>query len=116
MKVQAQQEIDQHARDIPEENIKQRETDGSFRVQSQTNLEVQYTVDLETYMCNCPGYPLINFCKHLSAVQHHFMGKFTPVLFLWISDARPVDLTILPLPATISQGPQSDPEIWAAVN
>ena len=34
--------------------------------------EVTYDVDMIAYTCTCIGYPCIQFCKHICAVQAHF--------------------------------------------
>jgi hypothetical protein len=31
-----------------------------------------YEIDMDTYTCTCPDYPLISFCKHIGAVQDLF--------------------------------------------
>ena len=33
---------------------------------------MKYTIDLDLYSCDCPMFPLIRFCKHISAVQRYF--------------------------------------------
>lgn len=39
---------------------------------SQSSPGHKYTVDIDDYTCDCDSYPLIDFCKHLAAVQLHF--------------------------------------------
>jgi hypothetical protein len=49
--------------------------DGRYLVQSQADPLKTYEVDLETYTCNCLDYPLIEFCKHICAVQTLFQEE-----------------------------------------
>lgn len=46
--------------------------DGAYRVRSRQDPQRWYDVNLYSSHCNCPRYPSISFCKHLSAVQTHF--------------------------------------------
>lgn len=51
-------------------------------------------MDIDSYSCDCDSYPLINFCKHLSAVQQHF----------------PQTVTLVPFPSLPSPAIESPPE------
>ncbi|KAE9389420.1 hypothetical protein BT96DRAFT_834937, partial [Gymnopus androsaceus JB14] len=44
----------------------------TFSVISRSRPGVAYTVDMISYTCNCPDFPLINFCKHVCAIQRLF--------------------------------------------
>ena len=44
----------------------------TFHVKSQSIQNFSSDVDLVSYHCNCLSFPLVNFCKHISAVQLHF--------------------------------------------
>lgn len=46
--------------------------DLTFRVQSQSDPSQHYTIDVEAYHCDCLSFPLVDFCKHICAVQTHF--------------------------------------------
>ncbi|KAJ7213504.1 hypothetical protein GGX14DRAFT_563824 [Mycena pura] len=41
-----------------------------------SRLEHQYEVDIAMYTCTCREFPLIKYCKHIAAVQHHFKEVF----------------------------------------
>jgi hypothetical protein len=45
---------------------------GQFSVQSQSNPQIIYHIDIEAYTCDCSLYSLIFYCKHLAAIQLHF--------------------------------------------
>jgi hypothetical protein len=67
--------VDAAAQTFPLTNITELEVDdepGQFSVQSQSDPSISYHVDIETYVCDCPSWPLIFYCKHLAAVQFHF--------------------------------------------
>jgi hypothetical protein len=51
-----------------------------YQVQSQLNRDHHYEVDLTAYTCTCLDFPLIKFCKHLSAIQTHFPEQVQPKL------------------------------------
>jgi hypothetical protein len=44
----------------------------TYHVQSQSNPQICYTVDISAYDCSCLSFPIIRFCKHICAVQNHF--------------------------------------------
>ncbi|KAJ7645737.1 hypothetical protein B0H17DRAFT_1215974 [Mycena rosella] len=50
-----------------------------FRVRSQSDPAIVYNVDLDAYDCTCLSFPLIRFCKHMCAVQHHFPEEFSSI-------------------------------------
>ena len=67
--------VDAAAQTFPLTNITELEVDdelGQFSVQSQSDPSISYHVDIETYVCDCPSWPLIFYCKHLAAIQLHF--------------------------------------------
>ena len=47
--------------------------DDRFHVQSATESSRNYLVDLGNESCDCPDWPKVRLCKHVSAV-HHFFG------------------------------------------
>lgn len=53
-----------------------------YLVQSQSQPDLQYEVDLELYTCNCPSFPSIRFCKHICATQNIFCQETTSLAFL----------------------------------
>src|SRR6202041_555823 len=63
------------AQTFPLTNITELKVDdepGQFSVQSQSDPSISYHVDIETYVCECPSWPLIFYCKHLAAIQLYF--------------------------------------------
>ena len=67
--------VDAAAQTFPLANITKLEVDdepGQFSVQSQSDPSISYHVDIETYVCDRPIWPLIFYCKHLAAIQLHF--------------------------------------------
>lgn len=44
----------------------------SIIVPSYTNPGKQYDIDLDLYLCSCPAFPRIRFCKHMDPVQTFF--------------------------------------------
>ncbi|KAJ7291853.1 hypothetical protein C8J57DRAFT_1043714, partial [Mycena rebaudengoi] len=65
-------QVAKHAASIPMSEIQRDPETGKFIVRSQSSSEIFYEVDLEAYDCTCLSFPLIHFCKHICAVQHHF--------------------------------------------
>ena len=59
-----------------------------FHVQSATDSLRKYLVDLGNQSCDCPDWPKVRLCKHVSAV-HHFFGH---------SDLQPVGCPKTPPP------------------
>jgi hypothetical protein len=43
-----------------------------FHVDSATDSMRRYLVDLSDKTCDCPDWPRVRLCKHVSAVEHHF--------------------------------------------
>ena len=66
------EEIEACAKSILADAVEEEVEGTTFRVPLQTDSTCFYTVDLETYTCDCDGFPVISFCKHLCAVQHLF--------------------------------------------
>lgn len=77
---------------IPKRDITPDE-DSIFRVQSQSDPNLTYRVDIEAYDCSCPAFPLIRYCKHICAVQAHFPEdvKILPITALAIPFHLPND-------------------------
>ena len=46
--------------------------DNKFTVQSVTNPSQIYAVNLSTQPCNCPDWPRVQLCKHVTTVVHFF--------------------------------------------
>jgi len=46
-------------------------------VKSQSVQNHAYDIDLVSYHCNCLSFPMVNYCKHISAVQFHFPKTIT---------------------------------------
>jgi hypothetical protein len=91
--------------------IQEVQTGRLFKVQSQSTPEQFYTVDLEAYTCHpCPSFPTISFCKHISAVEGHFLDlvkphSYTPSAQPW---DLPTDAPAAPTPTHTS--PETSPE------
>ena len=76
-------EIDAVAPSFPPDHIIEYEINdepGQFTVQSQSNPNITYHVDIEAYTCECASYSLIFYCKHLAAVQLHFYEELNVLL------------------------------------
>ena len=43
-----------------------------FRVESATDSLQKYLVDLSNLSCDCPDWPRVQLCKHVTAVDHFF--------------------------------------------
>ena len=43
-----------------------------FHVESAMDSTQRYLVDLGNKSCDCPDWPRVRLCKHVSAVEHHF--------------------------------------------
>ena len=43
-----------------------------FDVESATDSTRRYLVDLSNKSCNCPDWPRVSLCKHISAVELYF--------------------------------------------
>ena len=77
-------EIAEHAKTIQKSDISLTEDPSIFCVKSQSIQNFSYDVDLVSYHCNCLSFLLVNFCKHISAVQLHFPETiaFVPTMSL----------------------------------
>ncbi|KAJ7017601.1 hypothetical protein C8F04DRAFT_883085, partial [Mycena alexandri] len=62
----------ERAKSISKEDIQYDPETGKYIIRSQADPEIFYEVDLDAYDCTCLSFPLIRFCKHICAVQHHF--------------------------------------------
>ncbi|KAJ7832372.1 hypothetical protein B0H13DRAFT_1654230 [Mycena leptocephala] len=71
VEVRKRQDIKKRSATYTRENIEVL-GDGQYLVQSQSDPSKMYEVDIETYTCDCLDYPLISYCKHISAVQSLF--------------------------------------------
>jgi hypothetical protein len=47
-------------------------SDDHFHMQLATDSSQKYLVDLGNHSCNCPDWPKVQLCKHVSAVGHFF--------------------------------------------
>jgi hypothetical protein len=64
-------DVEAGAREIPKSDILE-DDEANYRVRSRTDPHHWYNIDLHASFCNCGSFPLISFCKHISAVQTHF--------------------------------------------
>ena len=82
------------AKTIPPDDITKFELDdepGQFLVQSQSNPNYTYHIDIISYTCDCPVLPLVSYCKHLAAVSLHYYDepKNQPLEDLWTHTGTP---------------------------
>ena len=68
---------------------------GQFVVQSQSNRNHTYHIDMISYTCNCPVFPLVSCCTHLAAISLHYYNepKNQPLENLWTQAETPPDTT-----------------------
>jgi hypothetical protein len=100
LELQRWTEVEAGAKRIPKEDLLEVE-EANYHVRSQTDPQHWYNVDVHASCCNCASFPLISFCKHISAIQTHF----------------PQTCRLIPFqttPNTSQPGPSSGPE--TAVN
>ena len=71
LEIKKRKEIMERALTITKDLICEIEIGQTYCIKSQFGI-YHYWVDLDAYTCECLSFPLINFCKHLCAVQHHF--------------------------------------------
>ena len=67
---------------IPTDAVKEEVEGKIYSIRSQTNSQRTYTVNIELYECDCDSFPVIQFCKHLCAVQSLYLEcDFPPSTF-----------------------------------
>jgi hypothetical protein len=66
-----QQELLEHAADIPSELI-QKFDETQFHIALKFWLGLYYAVDLHRSTCECEDFPRIWFCRHIAAILFHF--------------------------------------------
>ncbi|KAJ7580323.1 hypothetical protein C8J56DRAFT_1057962 [Mycena floridula] len=72
LEVKKRREVTEHTETIGKDTIQVVETSGkTYQVKSQSGSH-QYDVDIDAYHCLCLSFLLINFCKHICAVQTHY--------------------------------------------
>src|ERR1700729_1449989 len=71
--LQRRTEIQAHALTIAIEDIAELTESQLYSVQLQSDPKCTYSVDIDTYTCDCDGFPMVLFCKHLCAVQTHYL-------------------------------------------
>lgn len=80
----------------------------TYLIRSQSDPAKQYIINMDAFTCDCPSFPLILFCKHLTAVQYHFKEEFTerPYLSILTSscDTLPATVTLKPSHDVIADG------------
>ena len=75
LEIQRRIEIAERAKTIQKSDISLTEDPSTFRVKSQSIQNFSYDVDLVSHHCNCLSFLLVNFCKHISAVQLHHVNE-----------------------------------------
>ncbi|KAJ7572455.1 hypothetical protein C8J56DRAFT_807390 [Mycena floridula] len=76
LEVKKRREVTERAESIGKDSIEVVESGLMYKVKSQSGCH-QYDVDIDAYHCSCLSFPLINFCKHICAVQTHFPSEVT---------------------------------------
>ncbi|KAJ7028487.1 hypothetical protein C8F04DRAFT_1290675, partial [Mycena alexandri] len=72
LEVKRRMEVESRSLSIKKESIDKVEGQAVYRVCSQSDAAQIYLVDIEAYTCDCLSFPLIDFCKHICAVQRLF--------------------------------------------
>src|SRR6266404_5783457 len=72
LEVKHRMEILARTLEINAENIRGLGTSDRFYIQSVTDPSCEYLVDLNNCSCDCPDWPRVCLCKHLTAVVHFF--------------------------------------------
>ncbi|KAJ7781845.1 hypothetical protein DFH07DRAFT_389597 [Mycena maculata] len=82
--------------------------DSEYLVPSKSNSSKIYEVDVDAYTCSCLDFPLISYCKHISAVQNLFHEPGAP------SDGVPRPSPQIPIqdnsPILLSGSPPPSPK------
>ena len=92
--------------------------EGQFTVRLQTIPTHMYHVNVEAYTCKCDAYPLISYCKHLAAVQHHFHEdvEIRPIQSLFTSSSNFTNEPADAVPLSTLTSPQNlDHTILASI-
>ncbi|KAJ7617818.1 hypothetical protein FB45DRAFT_702941, partial [Roridomyces roridus] len=120
--VRKRKDIKKRAQDYTLADI-ERDGEDTFRVRSRSCPSKAYDVDVDAYHCTCIDFPLISYCKHLSAVQRLFPEKrdatapTTPSLPTTL-DLPPQDNEDLPptldVASVLQKGPARNPAIVLA--
>ena len=66
------------------DNIEELVEGQSYLVQSQSDPNHKYCVDIDNHTCDCDGYPSISYCKYICAVQLLFPESIEPQPFVSI--------------------------------
>ncbi|KAJ7832397.1 hypothetical protein B0H14DRAFT_2592064 [Mycena olivaceomarginata] len=78
-----------------------------YIVPSKSSPSKVYEIDIDTYTCTCPDYPLISFCKHICAVQDLFKEDANNPTDAMDADKAPATSTSPQVPA-LSSLPETD--------
>ncbi|KAJ7436515.1 hypothetical protein B0H11DRAFT_1754820 [Mycena galericulata] len=91
LEVKRRMEVESRALSIGKDAIEKVDSESIYRVQSQSDPSHYYSVDIEAYTCDCLSFPLIDFCKHIGAVQRLFpeVAQEVPVSSLGNVSAAP---------------------------
>ena len=84
LEVQHRNKAETNARTFTHDNIEELIEGQSYLVQSQSDPNHKYRVDIDNYTCDCDGYPSISYCKHICAVQLLFPESIKPRPFVSI--------------------------------
>ncbi|KAJ7154347.1 hypothetical protein C8R43DRAFT_885158 [Mycena crocata] len=86
---------------IPREAIQLDPETRKYIIRSLSDPDIFYEVDLDAYDCTCLSFPLIRFCKHVCAVQHHFPEAEAKI---------PVTALIVPAPDEFEDSDFDEPQ------
>jgi hypothetical protein len=81
-------DVEAGACEIPKSDILEVD-EANYHVRSCTDPDKWYNVDLDTSNCDCGSFPLVSFCKHISAVQMHFSQTCNLIPFQAEPDTTP---------------------------
>ena len=87
--------IEASAREIPGSDILDT-GEATYHVRSRKDPDRWYNIDLQTGHCDCASFPLVSFCKHISAVQMHLPDAYTLALFQAAPDTPHSELELPP--------------------
>jgi hypothetical protein len=101
-------EIEERAKAITKASIEPAKDGDSYQVPSQSEPGFWYHVNLDAYTCDCDGFHLISFCKHLSAVQTHFPPPFSAITSLPTGGPDLPDVDAPTKPASVTANDSHD--------
>jgi hypothetical protein len=83
-------------------------------VQSATESSHTYLVDLKAQSCDCPDWPRVRLCKHVTTVAHFFGTGIQLKLLASDSASSPAPSTPVPSPVESDSSPDAHSDATAA--